>query len=200
MNAARKPGRPADRHGDRRDALMDAALRSIVERGYYGTSIPEIAARANVSPGTIYHYFASKDALVNELYRTWKSTIAKRVFTAFPQGASAREQFRVIWNVMVEFARQTPTAFAFLELHHHAPYLDAESLAIDRGLKDFSAGVIERAQREGIVKPLDARLLMELMFGAFVGMMRAHWEGRLALDDAAIRGAEEACWDAIALR
>ena len=41
---------------------------------------------------------------------------------------------------------------------------------------------------------------MELVFGAFVGMMRAHWEGRLALDAALIAGAEQACWDAIACR
>jgi len=41
---------------------------------------------------------------------------------------------------------------------------------------------------------------MELIFGAFVGMMRAHWERRIELTDAVISQAEEACWDAIAAR
>jgi AcrR family transcriptional regulator len=199
MIGTAKRGRPPARSNERRDSLMDAALSSFVERGYYGTSIPEIAERAKVAAGTIYHYFDSKDALVNELYRTWKSAIARRVFTTFPQGAPVREQFRVMWTVMVDFALSSPTAFAFLELHNHASYLDAESLAIDRGIKDFAAGVIERAQRDGIVKPLDARIQMELVFGAFIGMMRGHWERRISLDDAALRDAEQACWDAIAL-
>jgi hypothetical protein len=83
-----------------------------------------------------------------------------------------------------------------------APAFDeslAESLAIDRNIKEFARGVIERAQREGIVKPLDPKVLMELMFGAFVGMMRAHYEGRIVLADELIRGAEQACWDAVAV-
>jgi AcrR family transcriptional regulator len=193
-----KRGRPPDR-ADRHESILDAALQCFVERGFHGTAIPQIAEKAGIAAGTIYHYFDSKEALVNALYRTWKSTVAQRVFTAFPQTAPVREQFRVMWHEMVGFAVGAPQAFAFIELHNHASYLDAESLAIDRQVKDFTAAVIQRAQADHLVKPLDARVLMELMFGAFVGMMRAHWEGRITLSDDVIRDAEQACWDAIAL-
>jgi hypothetical protein len=57
--------------------------------------------------------------------------------------------------------------------------------------------VIEQGQKEGLLKPLDATVLMELVFGAFVGMMRAQWEGRVELTDAIIAEAERACWDAV---
>jgi TetR/AcrR family transcriptional regulator, repressor of fatR-cypB operon len=192
-----KRGRPPERP-DRRESILAAALECFVERGFHGTAMPQIAEKASIAAGTIYHYFDSKEALVNALYRTWKAAVAQRVFTAFPQGASAREQFRVMWHEIVAFARAEPTAFAFLELHNHASYLDAESRAVDRTVKDFAHQMIERAQREAIVKPLDAWVLMELVFGAFVGMMRAHWEGRIELTDEVIRGAEQACWDAVA--
>ena len=197
MTVRAKRGRPAA-GPERRDSILEAALACFVERGFYGTAIPEIAEKANIAPGTIYHHFENKEALVNALYRKWKAAIAQRVFTAFPQTAPAREQFRVMWNEMVAFALANPTAFAFVELHNHASYLDAESLAIDRHVKEFARGVIERAQRDGLVKPLDAKVLMELMFGAFIGMMRAHWEGRIELSEAVIRDAEQACWDAVA--
>jgi AcrR family transcriptional regulator len=192
-----KRGRPPA--PDRRESILDAALECFVERGFYGTAIPEIAARAHIAAGTIYHYFVSKEALVNALYRTWKAAVAQRVFAAFPQGESTRTQFQVIWNEMIAFAVAEKSAFAFIELHNHASYLDAESLAIDRNVKDFARGVITRAQREGLVKPLDANVLMELVFGAFVGMMRAHWEGRIALSDDVTRAAEQACWDTVAV-
>jgi AcrR family transcriptional regulator len=193
-----KRGRPPER-ADRRESILRAALESFVERGFYGTSIPEIAERAEIAPGTIYHYFDSKEALVNMLYRSWKGHVAQRVLAVFPQGASTREQFRVIWNEIVAFARSEPTAFAFVELHMHASYLDAESKSIDRNLKDFAAGVVMRAQQDGLVKKIDPRVLMELIFGAFIGMMRANWEGRIHIDDAVIAGCEQACWDAIAV-
>ena len=198
VTSKNKRGRPAD-HPDRRAQILEAALDCFVDRGFYGTSIPEIAERADIAAGTIYHYFESKEALVNALYRTWKSHVAQRVFAAFPQGVGAREQFRVMWNTMVGFATEHKNAFAFIELHNHASYLDAESLAIDRGIKEFGGGIIAGAQRAGIVKSLDARVLMELVFGAFIGMMRAHWENRIPMNEDVIRQAEEACWDAVAV-
>ena len=192
-----KRGRPAAE--DRRESILDAALRCFVERGFYGTTIPEIADKARIASGTIYHYFDSKEALVNALFRHWKGHIAQRVLAAFPQGASSREQFRTMWHEIIGFATAEPTAFAFIELHNHASYLDAESKAIDGNTKQFAHMMIQRAQRDGIVKPLDAWVMMELIFGAFVGMMRGHWEGRMQLSEETIIGAEQACWDAIAI-
>lgn len=197
---ATKPrrGRPAI-HPDRRESILDAALHCFQERGFHGTSVPDIAARANIAAGTIYHYFDSKEALVNALYRSWKSKVGQRVFTMFPQGAPVREQFRVMWHEIVQFALAAPAGFAFIETHNHSSYLDAESQAIDRNMHGFAHGMIQRAQAEGLVKPLDAWVLMELVFGAFIGMMRAHWEGRITLAPDVIRDAEQACWDAIAV-
>ena len=197
MQAKAKRGRPAPQ--DRRETILDAALHCFVERGFYGTTIPVIADKASIASGTIYHYFDSKEALVNALFRHWKGHIAQRVLAAFPQGASSREQFRTMWHEIIGFATAEPTAFAFIELHNHASYLDAESKAIDGTTKTFAHMMIKRAQSEGIVKPLDTWVLMELIFGAFVGMMRASWEGRVKLTDEIIAGAEQACWDAVSI-
>jgi len=185
------------RRADRRESILDAALHCFVEHGFHGTAIPQIARRAGIAAGTIYHYFDSKEALVNALYRKWKGEVAQRVFMAFPQTARFREQFSTIWKEMFAFAMEHPAEFAFIELHNHASYLDAESRAVDGRLKDFARMVIAQAQAQGELKPLDATVLMELVFGAFNGMMRAHWEGRIELTDDVVASAEEACWDAV---
>ena len=98
---------------------------------------------------------------------------------------------------MAKFALAHPEAFAFLEFHHHHAYLDPESLALDTSLKQFGASFVSAAQRQGVIKPIEPMLLMELMFGAFNGMFRAHLEARVVLDEAKLRAAEEACWDAV---
>jgi TetR/AcrR family transcriptional regulator, repressor of fatR-cypB operon len=197
MSVPAKRGRPPG--PDRREAILEAALHCFVDRGFYGTAMPEIAKRAGVVAGTIYHYFESKEILVNTLFRSWKMEIAQRVFTKFPHDAGRREQFRVMWHEMIHFARENPKAFAFIELHNHASYLDDESRTVDGNLKAFAKNVIEQGQKEGLLKTLDATVLMELVFGAFVGMMRAQWEGRAELTDAIIEEAEQACWDAVSI-
>jgi TetR/AcrR family transcriptional regulator, repressor of fatR-cypB operon len=194
--AARRGRPPAP---DRREAILDAALACFEEKGFHGTTIPDIAVRARVASGTIYHYFASKEALVNAVYRKWKGEVAQRVLAAFPHLSPPRKQVSVLFREMLAFALAHPKAFAFIELHDHASYLDAESAAIDRGLKDFATVMIMRAQAEGALKPGLPALLMELVFGAFNGMMRAHGEGRFEMTPDLIDLAEQSCWDMVAL-
>jgi hypothetical protein len=59
--------------------------------------------------------------------------------------------------------------------------------------------MILRAQVEDALKPASPALLMELVFGAFNGMMRAIWEGRIERTPELIEVAERACWDTVAL-
>ncbi len=182
---------------DRAEAILAAALELFVERGFHGTSVPSVAERAGVAAGTIYHYFPSKEALVNALFKQWKAQIAARVVTGFPFDRPVREQFRVIWERMAEFALAHPRELAFLELHHHGSYLDAESKRIENQVVDFGIEMVRRAQREQAIKPLPAALLVELVNGAFLGVFRAAIEGRLPLTKATLMDAERCCWEAV---
>src|SRR5215831_3852112 len=103
--------------GDKREAIMSAALDLFVERGFFGTAVPEIAERAGVGAGTIYRYFESKEALVNVMYREQKMRFGHEVIADFPAG-NTRELFRTLWMKMATFAGKNPKAFVFLELHH----------------------------------------------------------------------------------
>lgn len=53
----------------RREQLLDAALQVFAEKGTDGASVKDIAAAAGATQGLLYHYFASKDALVEALLR-----------------------------------------------------------------------------------------------------------------------------------
>src|SRR5271169_3282519 len=99
---------------DKSEAILNAALDLFVDRGFHGTSVPSVAHRAGVAAGTIYHYFTSKEALVNALYKNRKRQIIGRVMDDFPFNAPTREQFRTVWGRMAEFAVAHPREFAFL--------------------------------------------------------------------------------------
>ncbi|MDP9793308.1 AcrR family transcriptional regulator [Catenuloplanes nepalensis] len=66
MTEARPVRRQA--RGERRIAeILDAALALFAEAGYEGTSTNAIAARAGISPGSLYQYFPNKDAIADAL-------------------------------------------------------------------------------------------------------------------------------------
>lgn len=182
---------------ERRDDILAAALACFVAEGFHGTAVPEVAKKAGVATGTIYHYFPSKEALVNALYRKWKEKIAVAVLTAFPPTAPVRDQFRAVWFAMLEFALAEPEAFAFLEMHNHRSYLDAESLAIETRIRDFGIAFLTAAQQKGEVKDADPMVLIGIVMGAFIGLVRFAAECKLTLDDTAWRTAEQCVWEAI---
>jgi TetR/AcrR family transcriptional regulator, repressor of fatR-cypB operon len=191
----RGPGRPAT--GGRREDILDAALGLFAERGFHGTAIPDIAAAAGVAAGTIYRHFVGKEALVNALYRRSKQQLVDEVLVGLPAPVDTREQFRGLWWRLVEYARRRPVAFDFLELHHHGDYLDEESRALEvRALLPI-ASFLADASSAGHVRALAPQALMAIVWGAFVGMIKASRQGYLVLTDELCAQIETTCWDAV---
>jgi TetR/AcrR family transcriptional regulator, repressor of fatR-cypB operon len=181
---------------NKREAVMNAALELFVARGFYGTAVPEIADKAEVGAGTIYRYFPSKEALVNELYRQEKTRFGAAVVTGIPAG-NARELFHTLWRRMVDFAVENQKSFMFLELQHHAQYLDAESHALEARMTQMFEQVIKSAQQRGELKTGSPALLMGLVMGAFIGVIRSCVEVDLAPASADWKLAEQCMWEAI---
>lgn len=181
----------------KREAILEAALALFAERGFHGTAVPLVAQRAGVGAGTLYRYFESKEALVNTLYQTWKGRLTGALMAGFPVSAPTREQFHSLWERAGRFAAEHPEAIAFLELHHHGAYLDDQSRALtERMLRPIEAMIVA-AQRTQVFKEYPAPLIIALVWGAFVGVVRASWEGHYALTPEILGQAEHCVWEAI---
>ena len=204
--AAARASQPAIKRGsagsggvvhDKREAILTAALELFVARGFWGTAVPDIAERAGVGAGTIYRYFESKEALVNAIYRQEKMRFSSSVLENFPANVNTREQFRTIWMRMAEFATANPDAFIFLELHHHASYLDNESRAVEQRMLDVITAVVTAAQQRREFKQGSAKLLMGMVMGAFVGVIRSCLDFDQNVVTADWAFAEQCVWEAI---
>src|SRR5689334_13840536 len=123
----RRRGRPLV--DDKRRIILDAALRMFADRGYHGTTVPDVAEAAGVGTGTLYRYFAHKEALVNEVYRDAKQHLRTALLGVGPESdftpgdESPRTWFLALWGRLGAFARAEPEAFRFLEMQDHVEYL-----------------------------------------------------------------------------
>ena len=66
--ARRRPAR-AVRVGDKRERILDAAVRVFAKKGLYATRVSEVAKAAGVADGTIYLYFDGKEDLLITIFR-----------------------------------------------------------------------------------------------------------------------------------
>jgi TetR/AcrR family transcriptional regulator, repressor of fatR-cypB operon len=187
----------AERQEEKREAILSAALKLFTERGFHGTAVPAVAEEAGVGAGTIYRYFESKEALVNALYRRYKSASIDYILRDFPFARSFREQFHVFWQRWAAFVAEEYAGFQFVELHHHASYLDEESRAVEERVTRLVQSLVERAQADRLVKPLPPMLLMGFVMGAFIGTVRLCRERGLELTAELLEAAEQCAWEAI---
>ena len=193
MSAAAKTGFDQDK----RARLLNAALELFETRGFDGVTVPEIAQAAGVATGTLYLYFKDKTALVNALYRHWKSTYNTLVLAPMPASAP-RQAFSLYWQRMMDFARTHPRAVRFMDLHHHASYLDEASRALGRDYLDVAEAFVRQARRSGAIRDLDPPLIVALMWGAAAALATFSAQGALALDEHTATAMEDALWRAIA--
>jgi AcrR family transcriptional regulator len=70
------------RRGERRDAILAAALEEFSARGFAATRLDDVAKRAGVAKGTIYLYFRDKESLFQELVRSMLSPLAGAIAAA----------------------------------------------------------------------------------------------------------------------
>lgn len=190
---------PSPDPSGKREAILDAALDLFAERGFHGTAVPLVAERAKVGAGTVYRYFESKEALVNVLFRREKGQFLQALTADLPRDASPREQFRELWRRLRRFAEQQPKSAMFLELHHHAPYLDAESRELEASGMELFYEFIRHFQQREVLKPLAPAVLAALVHGAFTGVAKAAMAGQLAGVPDPFEQAEACLWEAVRL-
>lgn len=201
-------GRPAAAEAatslaDKKAAILDVALSMFADRGYHGTSIPDVIARAKVGASTLYRLYPSKEALVNAVFVQAK----ERLEAALTRGEHApvsnpedpRSYFRILWNRLVKFAREEPTAFHFLELQDHTAYLDAQSRGVELRVLGPIFGACTSLQAMGIfTRDVGPDAIMAFIWGSFVGLVKAERTGYIKLTDATFAATCDAAWRAFA--
>jgi TetR/AcrR family transcriptional regulator, repressor of fatR-cypB operon len=197
MTALRKRRSGDSGQEEKRDAILEAALELFAERGFDGTAVPQLAEKARVGAGTIYRYFENKEALVNALFQREKSRLLAAVLADFPFDRPPREQFRVFFCRMASLAKHNPLSAAFLELHHHAPYLDQASRDIEERGNQLIETAVRAAIEQEVMKDLSPRLICAIVLGIFDGLLRAWLDRRIELDRETISSAEQCAWEAI---
>ncbi len=106
------PPRPEE--DGRRRQLIEMTIDSLAEVGYVGSTLSQIAGRANVSPGLVAHYFGDKDGLLEAAFRALTTGLGEAVLSRLnaADGPRARVQAVIDANLDAkEFDQRTGTAW-----------------------------------------------------------------------------------------
>ncbi len=188
-----------ERKADKRRRILRAALELFAERGFHGTAVPDVAERAEVGPGTIYRFVASKEELVNVLFRETKARLGQALMHGDDPSQEPRARFLALWDRLYAFSEGDPVAVHFLELQDHAPYLDPTSRAVEHGVLLPIVEAVISMQARGVLRTdLRPDVLIAFAWGGFVGLLKAERAGYLRLDAELVRSAALVWWRSVA--
>ena len=98
-----------DRVPDRRRTLVRAAIRVFARKGFHAARVADIAEEAGVAHGLLYHYFRSKDDVLEAIFRETWTALAGEVVRIQESGASLREQLRRFATIFLGAWIMTPS-------------------------------------------------------------------------------------------
>lgn len=93
---------------EKRQALLSSAAELVATLGT-GASTAKIAQSANVSEGTLFIYFPTKDDLLNQLFVEIETDLAEAMLAPYPQEGGARERIGIVWNRLIDWGLANPT-------------------------------------------------------------------------------------------
>jgi TetR/AcrR family transcriptional regulator, repressor for uid operon len=150
---------------DRRARILDAAERSFCRAGFHRTTMHDVAAEAGMSPGNLYRYFPSKDALVAGLCERDRVNLG-REFRALGETGDFLDAFRALGHAHFNDDR-TAKARLCLEIWAEAtrnPAIAALQAEFDNNFMEQLASVFDRAKAGGLVHPsVDARAVASIV-------------------------------------
>jgi TetR/AcrR family transcriptional regulator, fatty acid metabolism regulator protein len=176
---------------DKRRLLLGAAVRVFARKGYQAARVGDIAEEAGVAYGLLYHYFGSKDEVLETIFsNTWNNMLGT-VESIARTNDSAREQLRKVTEVILRTWRRDPDLVRVLVREV------TRSAQLSRQVDEIAAalralqGIIENGQASGEFRAdVDARLASVVWYGALEEILTGWVLGRLADDDEGIEQAE----------
>jgi TetR/AcrR family transcriptional regulator, fatty acid metabolism regulator protein len=171
--------------------ILDAAVRVFAAQGHDTARVGDIAEEAGVAYGLVYHYYESKEAVLEAVFREAWGRLLAAVALAEETGVDAAEQLELVVKIVLRAWRDDPDLVRLLvrEVTRN-PHIQDELDEIGQAFASLER-MVRRGQADGTFRAeLDPKLASWMLYGALEEVLTGWVLGQLP-DDAAAVGAAE---------
>ena len=179
-------------------AVLETTLELISEKELQATSMSLISKVSGISTGSIYHYFDSKEAIINELFKGIVKSQSDEVLEDFDSSKGIEVRFQVVWENFIKFAVKYSRAFQFIEQYSFSPYItDEVKKKVNESVWcNEVAKLYSKAIEQKLFIELEPKLMVQMHYGSMVYLLKSYFNGITDLTDDIIQTVIDACWNA----
>jgi TetR/AcrR family transcriptional regulator, fatty acid metabolism regulator protein len=139
---------------DKRRVILDAAVRVFARQGFHTCRVSDIADEAGVAYGLVYHYFTSKEEILNTLFLERWDVMLAAIAEADAAYGEPREKLRAIAAFIVDSYRHDPNLMKVIivEVTRAANTFGRTHLSKIRDAYAQIAKIVARAQADGVFR------------------------------------------------
>jgi len=161
--------REARTTADKRRQILDAAVRVFARQGFHSCRVSDIADEAGVAYGLVYHYFASKDEVLDTLFLERWDVMLDLIREVDSEPLPVREKLGAIAAFIIDSYRHDPDLMKVIivEVTRAANSFGQTHLGEIRTAYELIAAIVAKAQEEGSFRPeIEARFAAMVFYGA----------------------------------
>jgi TetR/AcrR family fatty acid metabolism transcriptional regulator len=183
---------------EKRRLILDAAVRVFAHKGFHTSRVGDIAEEAGVAHGLLYHYFSSKDEVLDTIFRQTWSALLEEIDTIESSDASAREQLqRVAARLLGSWQRQPDVIRVLIKEIARSPEVQQRIGELVKPIEAIQR-IIARGQETGeFRRDFDARLAGIVFYGGVEELLSGWVLGQLPDGDEAVAAAERTLVDVV---
>jgi TetR/AcrR family fatty acid metabolism transcriptional regulator len=139
---------------DKRRVILDAAIHVFARRGFHSCRVSDVADEAGVAYGLVYHYFRSKEEILNTLFTERWQLMLDAIIEIDKREQTAREKLHQVAGFIIDSYKHEPDLMKVIivEVTRAANTFGRHHLPEIRRAYDLIAGIIEQARADGSFK------------------------------------------------
>ncbi len=144
----------------RKPEIVKSFYQTILERGFEGASIAKVAARINIHPSLILHYFGNKEnltlALVDYVIKEYDRLLSSVELEGLPPEARLERLLEIIWSREYYEKIHIAGSFSLLAVSFRNTRICEKIEGLYSGYRNFLAKEIQRASDAGVIEQQDS--------------------------------------------
>jgi AcrR family transcriptional regulator len=171
---------------DKRRVILDAAIRVFASRGFHHCRVSDVADEAGVAYGLVYHYFGSKEEILNQVFSERWQLMLDAIAEIDRQEVPARDKLYLVASFIIDSYHHEPDLMKVIivEVTRAANTFGRDHLDKIREAYGMIAAIVETARADGSFKEdISAEFAAMCFYGAIEQLLSGWIFGYLPTTD-----------------